>query len=135
MSSTIILKNAGGFDKWERAVVVRAAQLLSEDILETENDNYPDPSLEVKRLKVLRYNATTQDIAVWEARESQYVVIHSRIQLLLEFMAQTMEPTLYERVLLFGYLEHRTPTGLYRAVKKTLQLSSKSSEIELQKRW
>ncbi|KAI0996185.1 hypothetical protein K3495_g11994 [Podosphaera aphanis] len=92
MSLTFLLKNAGGFEQWRRTVTERAAQLLTEDLLETENDNAADPSLSIERPTVLGYNATTQEIALWEARERQYIIVHTRIQQLLEYM-KTLNPS------------------------------------------
>ncbi|KAI1003677.1 hypothetical protein K3495_g4529 [Podosphaera aphanis] len=134
MSLTFLLKNAGGFEQWRRTVTERATQLLTENLLETENDNAADPSLSIERPTVLGDNATTQEIALWEARERQYIIVHTRIQQLLEYMVQTLEPTLYERVITTYTSRRRTPTSLYRAVKKTLNPSSKSAETDLKTR-
>lgn len=49
-------------------------------------------------------------------------------------MVQTLEPTLYERVITTNRTTKCTPTWLYRAVKKTLNPSSKSAETDLQTR-
>lgn len=49
-------------------------------------------------------------------------------------MVQTLEPTLYERVVTANVETKRTPTWLYRAVKNTLNPSSKSAEVESQTR-
>ena len=132
MNSSFPLKNAGGFEQWRRAITERAAQLLTDHLLETEDDTAPDPSLRIQRPECLKDDANTQQIALWEARERQYIVIHNRVQQLLEYMTQTLEPTLYERVITTNNLSKRTPTLLYRAVKTTLNPSSKSAEIDLQ---
>ena len=113
MSSSFMLKNAGGFEQWRRAVIERAAQLLTDDLLETVNDEAPDPSLQIKRPKCLKDDATTQEIALWEARERQFIVIHNRTQQLIEYMVQILEPTLYDRVITTNELIKRTPTLLY----------------------
>lgn len=130
MNSNFQLKNAGGFDRWRRAITEKAALLLTEDLLETENDEVEDPYSNI-RSHLPSDNATTQEIALWEARERQFILIHNRTQQLLEYMVQLIEPTLYERVVTTNYLKRRTPTMLYRAVKKTLGPSSKSAETEL----
>ena len=58
--SSIILKNAGGFERWRRAIIERAAQLLTDDLIETENDNAPDPFSKIIRPSILRDDATTK---------------------------------------------------------------------------
>ena len=105
---------------------------MTDDLLETEDDTALDPSLQIRRPECLKDDANTQQIALWEARERQYIVIHNRIQQPLEYMTQTLEPTLYERVITTNNLSKRTPTLLYRAVKTKLNPSSKSAEIDLQ---
>ena len=134
MASMLILRNAGGFERWRRAVVDKSIQLLTDNLLETEDENAPDPSLELVRPIIPNENASTKDIALWEARERQFVMIHDRTQQLLDFMVQLIEPTLYERVITTYYLQKSSPTSLYRAVKKTLSPSSKSAETDLQNR-
>ena len=67
-----------------------------------------------------------------EARERQFLLIHNRMQQLLEYMVQTLELTLYERIITTTEFIRRTPTLIYRAVKRTLNPSSKSTEMELQ---
>lgn len=49
-------------------------------------------------------------------------------------MAQTVEQNLYERVMSSNNFKRRTPTLSYRAIKKALNPSSKSAEVELQTR-
>ncbi|KAI0993272.1 hypothetical protein K3495_g14912 [Podosphaera aphanis] len=132
MSSTFPLKNAGGFERWRRAIKERASQLLTDDLLEVDKDDAPDPSLEINRPTPLKDEATTQDIALWEARERQFILIHTRVRQLLEYMVNSLEPTLYERVVSTNHFKNRTPTFLYRAVKRTLNPSSKSAETDLQ---
>ena len=69
-----------------------------------------------------------------EARERQFILVHDRAQQLLEYMVQKIEPTLYERIVTTNIVFIKTPTSLFRAVKKTLNPSSKSAEIDLQTR-
>ena len=38
MGSSFLLKNAGGSEKWCRAITERAKMLLTDDLFETEND-------------------------------------------------------------------------------------------------
>ena len=129
--SSILLKNAGGFERWRHAIIERAAQLLTDDLIETENDDAPDPFSKIIRPSILKDDATTQNIALWEARERQYIVVHNRIQQILDYMVQTIEPSLYDRVLISNDFKKRTPTLLYRAIKSTLAPSSKSAETDL----
>ncbi|KAI0992767.1 hypothetical protein K3495_g15418, partial [Podosphaera aphanis] len=56
------------------------------------------------------------------------------MQQLLDYMVSLLEPTLYERVVSTNDFKSRTPTLLYRAVKRTLNPSSKSAEMDLQTR-
>ena len=134
MSMIFVLKNAGGFEQWKRAIIERASQLLTDDLLETETDQSPDPFLKIQRPACLKDNASTQEIALWEARERQYILIHNRMQQLLEYMTQILEPSLYERVVTTCNLIKRTPTLLFRAVKRTLSPSTKSAETDLKTR-
>ena len=134
MENQILLRNAGGFERWKNAIIEKAAILLTEDLIDTENDDSPDPCDNIVRPRMLKDNATTQDIALWEARERQYIMVHSRLHQLLGYMVQTVEPNLYERVISSNNFKKRTPTLLYRAIKKALNPSSKSAEVELQTR-
>lgn len=105
---------------------------MTDDLIETEDDEASDTCLQIERPRFLNDDATTQQIALWEARERQFILTHNRTQQLLEYMTRILEPTLYERVLSMNSTNKRTPTWLYRAVKRTLIPSSKSAEIELQ---
>ncbi|KHJ34929.1 hypothetical protein EV44_g3771 [Erysiphe necator] len=58
-------------------------------------------------------------------------MIHNRVQQLLDYMIQTIEPTLYERVIIANPMKKRTPTILYRAVKNVLKSFKNSAEIDL----
>ncbi|RKF54371.1 hypothetical protein OnM2_098039 [Erysiphe neolycopersici] len=92
--SLLLLKSARGFERWRRAVYDKAVSAVV-----TQDDDAPDPILKINRPEMLNDNATTKDIALWAARERQFIVIHNRTQQRLEFMDQSIELSLYERVI------------------------------------
>lgn len=58
MENQILLRNAGGFERWRNAVNDKAAILITDHFIETEDDKSPDPCDDIIRPQMLQDNAT-----------------------------------------------------------------------------